>query len=654
MSTIKISAFGGMVPRTGDRLLPDNGANYASNLKLQSGELRPINRMARVHDTHGAIPRSIYRARNMLFDAAWLTWEEDVDVVSAPFSAEVESRLCWTGDGEPRIAKYSQAVSGDGAFPNQFFALGIPSPTEKPVVNVSGGASDYVTRFYCTTFFSADGEESGSSPISTSVTGRVDGSFLISGMGLFPVSSGTVSATVSGGVTIFDNESAHWLRAGDQIMVDETIVTVSSVPDPTTFAVPGTWSSVTAWERVAPWNTEGMKRRLYRTTGTSGSWQLVAEDVPVFYEDTLTDAEILGDELISEGWNPPPAGLKGLCLHSSGSMCGFVGNKIYMSEPMQPHAWLDDYVLSTDYTIVGMAAFGSSVLAATEGNPFVATGVDPTTMSGEHLTGTYPCLSKRSVTAISDGAMFSSSQGLIAITQSGISILTDAFYTSDEWLLLNPYSMFCEYTNGRVYCGYEASSGERGILVFNGAFHDIVEIAAVDLYADQSSGLLYVGTDAGIMEFDPEYTYPMVAKWRSKDFVLSAPVNLGAAKIDFKYAINPVTLAAMIAERNAILAANDVLRTAGRFGGGYATVTFAGRVINGSESTPVPDDPPSNELTFTMRNEDAILFTRTVRDKKAFRLPSGIKYDCVSFEVSGCSTVLEIRAAETMDGLRVV
>lgn len=42
MSTIVIRPFGGMIPRRGDKHLPDQAASKAVNCLLLSGELRPL------------------------------------------------------------------------------------------------------------------------------------------------------------------------------------------------------------------------------------------------------------------------------------------------------------------------------------------------------------------------------------------------------------------------------------------------------------------------------------------------------------------------------------------------------------------------------------------------------------------------------------
>lgn len=659
MPSINLTAFGGMAPRTGTRLLPDNGSASASNVKLQSGELRPLNYQELIYAPEKTLPSlTIYRARNGTTADDWLTWPFDVDVIQSPLSVDVESRFCWTGDGEPRMGRYSDCVSGSGDdYPHSFFALGVPNPTDKPAVSHAGGTGSAATRFYCYTYFSQLGEESGPSPISDSYTGKVDGTWTISNLGSFPINTCGGTASFAAGETTFTDAASapHWLRVGDEVVISSTKMVVTSVPSAHTFKVAGDYSAAVSWARFADWNTSGMKRRLYRTTGTTGSWQLVDDDVTIDpYSDTLLDSQILGDELISQGWNTPPTGLKGLVVHSSGALAGFVNNQLWLSEPYQPHAWISANTLATNYPIVGIAAFASEIAVATSGNPYVASGTDPASMSMEKIDGLYPCVAKRSVCAVGDGIIYASNHGLIYVGQAGVRVFTEAFYTRDEWLPLNPASMVCEYTNGRVYVAYETAAHETSVLLFDGPIHVVIGISASELYADQATGELYIGDVDGISLFDSPATYPMPGSWRSKDFVLPTPCNLGAAKVDFKLAVDQDALAALVAARDAVIVSNEALLATGNLGGSMGLSYYCEGYIADTDLLSIPEIPPSNQFQFILRSGDTVIFSKVIEDTKAFRLPAGIKYDLASIEVVGQGVVFSVKVAETMDSLKQI
>ena len=162
MSLVKLAPFGGIAPRTGKRLLPDGFAEIASNVKLQSGELRPLNLPGLVYTPETpktSPPETIFRARNGADPKAWFTWPIDVDCVRVPLATDVESRFCWTGDGPPKMATFTTATAGGtDNYPvlASELSLGIPTPQTAPTVTPSAtGTGSSVTRFYRYTFFSA-------------------------------------------------------------------------------------------------------------------------------------------------------------------------------------------------------------------------------------------------------------------------------------------------------------------------------------------------------------------------------------------------------------------------------------------------------------------------------------------------------------------
>jgi hypothetical protein len=654
-----------MVPRSSRRLLADNGAYFAENVKLASGELRPLRKPSRVYTPNKPLPpKSVYR----LYDAsrpveaegaaAWATWPIDVDLVQAPLSADVESRFYWTGDGEPKMAEFSEIVSGGlNDFPHLCYALGIPAPQDKPAVSVAGGTGDTITRFYRVTFFGEKGEESAGSPVSDSIDGPIDGTWNVSNLPELPVNSGTCTATATAGVTTVTCSGYHWLRIDDPVKLNATEVYVRSVVSPTVFTVSGGHATATTWARVTPWNVNGLQRRLYRTTGTTGSWQLVAEDVGTTYSDSLDDGDILGDELISDNWNPPPAGLRGLCLHASGALCGFVGNKVYFSEPLQPHAWPTGTSLSLGFDVVGLAPFGSSIVAATAGSPYLIDGTEPGVMSAQKFDGGYPCVSKRSVTSVGDGALYSSNHGLIYVTSSGVAIApyTDSWFTRDEWMQLAPGGMQCLYANGVIYVAYDAGSDGFGVLVIDGATLTSFEAKASALAVDSATGEIYYGTDEGISLFNPATgTYPMQWAWHSKDFVFPEPVNLGAAKIDYEQVIDPLLRQTLLAERADTIARNEALFALGGFFGEMNDFEYNANQVNGSNAYVVPDIPPGNDIQFSLWHAGKIIHQTTVTNTRAFRLPAGFKYDEYSFEIAGQSSVYRVLIGETPSGLNAI
>ena len=658
-SAFKISVFNGMNPQMAPRVLPDSSAQVANNVKLTSSEMRPLRGPYTINTPAKPLPAiSIYKA---FYGAnqAWLSWPFDVDVVRGPMPSEVEPRFYWTGDGEPRFGRYSDVTSGGlNNYPSSYFALGIPTPTLQPAVAPTGGVSSTnATRYYCYTYFSQLGEESAPSPVSAVQTGKVDATWAVTNMDVFPANSGVGTASYSAGtgLTTFTNTSlAHWLRAGDVASIGGTDVAVTAATSSTVFTVPGDFHTATTWARKAPWNTTGMKRRLYRTSGSLGSFQLVNDNVGTTYNDTLTDGQIMGDALISAGWVPPPTDLKAIIVHPSGALVGIAGNQVCFSEPYQPHAWPLRYRQATDYDGVGLGVYGSTIVVGTQGNPYTITGVDPSAMSSEKIPGAYPCLSKRSLMSVGDGVIYATKHGMLLIGVNGVDIMSKDFFTRDEWANYAPENMISEFAYSRVYVATIDITGRRRILIMDTSDFTTVDIEVYEIFTDLGTGTLYVSTTAGIGEWDSALSIPLQASWKSKIFMLGTPTNLGAAKLEFDQAIDPDARAAIVSAISTIKAANDGVQASGYAAAGYGAFGYSRRCVGMSKMANFPDMPASNEVTFILFYDGKPFFSKVVTSNAAFRLPAGKKTDTVEVQVNGQCPINEIRFAETMDLLRRV
>ena len=729
MTAIRITTFQGLRPRTNARLIGDTNAQVASNCDLRSGVLAPVFRPKQEYAPNKPLPaKTLFRAVEGN-SAAWLTWPFDVDAVKMPMPAGVAARFAWTGDGEPRWGKYSNVTNGGGNdYPAQFYALGIPNPTAKPTATPSGGLTNTVTRFYCYTFFSQDGEESGPSPVSDSASGYSDATWAITGMSAFPVSSGSAVAyfstntlvvsiaaavgTITGatnagpivitetahgrangslvnisgvvGNTAANNTYAnpywiittidantyslngsvgngvytsggsvrtvtpHWSRVGDEAVLSSTTLAVTATPTAYTFNVAGDYSAATSWARKAPWNTSGMKRRLYRTAGTAAGFQLVHDDVGTSYNDTLSDAAIMGDEMVSDGWKPPPPGLKGLCVTAFGSLAGFIGTELRLSEPYQGHAWPDAYAYRTGPDIVAIAPMGNAVGIGTEGVPYVLIGSDPAAMAPISANAPYPCLAKRSMVSDGGGVIFSSTAGLVRLDQSAQPmVFSDPWFDQKTWALKEPASIVCAIAPGRLYAVYTAG-GRTSIMVWDMTIGELTEnaIDASDVYVDESTGEVYIGDSEGVSSMvGGQYTAQLV--WRSKEFVLTKPENMGVAKVRFSAAIDETLLASILAKIADATAFNEAILLAGDIGGSFNVSPYNALRWNGSLFRVVPEVPPSNTVTFTLFADGVEKFTKVVSADTVFKLPSGYMAGRVSVQVSSACEITGIEMAGT-------
>lgn len=640
-----------MLPRVAERLQGDGASVDATNVNLTSGEIRPIRRPSRVHVPAGTPPwLTVHRAE---WNGAhkWLSWTRDVDVARAPLRESADARYYWSGDGEPRYATFNTLPAG-------FFALGVPKPQAAAGVAHSGGSGAAVSRFYVYTFFSALGEEGPESPVSAFVTGKVDGTWMITGMDAVPASSGAGTAVHAAGVTTFTNTGNHWLRVGDEVVIAGSTVAVSDASSAGVFKVPGDFSAATAWARKAAWNTAGMKRRLYRSSGSGGKFQLVNDDVGTSYNDVLSDIQIMGDELISQAWEPPPPALRGLISLPNGAMVGFMDRQLCFSEPYQPHAWPLAFRRATDFEIVGIESFGTSVVACTKGQPYVAQGTEPASVAVDSVDKVWPCLSKRSVVSIGDGVLFATTHGMAYVGMAGASVWTEAFFSREEWNPLNPATMVAAAVDGKVFVRYDGPGGDRGILVFAPAESSMgltrLNLVPDELYADPSNGRLYLVDLDGVHLFDEMAGPRLPYSWRSKEYHLPTPTNFGAAKVDFVGEMSAADYAQAMQEYADAVAFNQALLPNYAGFGGVGGAGLGAGYLNGSNLNPA-SEPEINSLTFTLYCDGRAVYARKlVADQAAFKLPAGFRTANVAVGLTGSVRVKSVKVAESMQGLKAL
>jgi hypothetical protein len=668
-TAIKIAPFGPIVPRTAERLLSEGFAQVADNVNLLSGEIRPIRRPY-MTDAALADSEAVFRAE-YLTSEKWRGWTMDVDIATVPLAPEVEYRYVWTGDGGPKWNRFStfQTVASD-------LSLGVPAPLAAPAVAPSGGVGAATSRLYVYTFWSADGEESAPSPASALTTGKVDDTWAITGMSAFPLSTGNISAaaldTPSNGYTQVTVSAANSLRVGDVITIAGVlgmtdlngVRTVAGIVSPTIFYVALDTSQIYSaggtWTRDAPWNTVNMTRRLYRSAGTNATYQLVAENISATtYNDNITDANIPGDELISADWLPPPATLFNVVSLPSGALAGISGSTLYMSEPYQPHAWPLSYQFGLAYPAVALAAYGTVAVVGTLGQPYMADGVDPASVSLERVDSVWPCLSKRSMCSVGDGVIYATSHGMAYVGAAGPRIWSQPYYTREEWQALLPSSMISATTEGKVFVRYKtATDVVSHILLFMpqepSASLTRLHIDCVELYADARNGKLYVVDSEGLKEYDADAGFRLVYQWRSKEYELPKPVNFGAARVEFVSEMTAADVTAAQAAYDAAVAAQPA-KIAGGVGAinGRRVGLNNNSAINGYTPT-LPPIPDAAYVNFTLYADGEPIFGAVLFDNEAFTLPAGYKSDSYSVQLDGTVRVKNVKIAETMSGLSKV
>jgi hypothetical protein len=532
---VKAEQFGGVAPKIAPRLLPPTAAQIAVNCKLGSGSLRPWKVPLFVQaPTKTGTKQSLFLYTNQY----WFHWLTDVNAVKCPIAGDTWERVYYTGDGVPKMTANDIAVQGGGTnYPNNSYTLGVPAPAASPSAAATGTITNtdvtmIETRAYIYTYVSAYGEEG--APCLASAT-----------------------------IDVAPGQSVN-------------LSSMSAAPS-------GSFNIAT--------------KRIYRTnTGdTTTAYQFVAE-IPVSnttYSDTIASAA-LGEVLPSLDWDMPPASLSGLIALPNGSLAGFYGNQLCFSEPYQPHAWPIKYRMPTDYPLVAIGAFGTSILVTTTGMPYVVTGLEPGSMTSEKAEKGEACVSKRGLVDMGYAVVYPGPDGLWIAGPGILQKATDKIMARDDWQSFNPSSITGCLFDGK-YIGFY-NNGTPGAFVFDPITQDFTttDIYATAVFLVQATGKLYLQIGNDINQWDAGATAKTYT-WHSKQFQMNRSLSMSAAKV-------------------------------------------------------IADAYP---VTFKFFSDGVLKLTQTVANARPFRLPSGFLSDSVEFEVSGTNVISGAFVVESMEDFEV-
>ncbi len=399
--------------------------------------------------------------------------------------------------------------------------------------------------------------------------------------------------------------------------------------------------------------------RIYRTvvgTGGLASYFFVA-DVPVTqaqYVDNIDDSLVaLNITLPSATWFPPPENLEGMTSLPNGIAVGFKGNELWFSEPYQPHAWPPNYVLTTEFPIVGLGVTGQSAVACTSAYPYVASGVNPGTMSLTKIKMAAPCNSRGSVLGTDTGVYYTSPNGMIQVTESGQATnTTELWITREKWQALTPqYSTRCimlasGYFAFGTVTGSDTSQARTGFYIelANDAesftiwpqpgghrvgFDQMTTPNGYDinnLLTDPWTGIGLVIQNGGIYYYDFTDAAPTIVPylWKSKAYQSLSKKNLAAMKVFFSVPPNTPAQNAVRNEAATLDPSWNTLQT-----GQYGIV----RVYA----------------------DNVLVTTREIRSSgELLRILSGFKADVWQFEIEGRVLITNIQIATTVKELGTV
>lgn len=421
MAAIKLPIFSGMVPSIDKNLLADQNAAYSNNAWLYSGALYGLPAKVPLHTLVNPAATVAFRIPlnqgdpTYLFDSIWVEFENAyTDFINAPVAGDSFNRYYWTSSSQsPEYNTAARIALGQPAW-----LLGVPSPDPVTVVASGGVSSTLVSRAYLTTLVTEYGEE-----------GAASAPFLINGK------------------------------------IDDTYAVTIPGVDPDLLGV-----------------TRNIKKiRLYRTitsaAGTADYYMLTEVDALVtaqVYNDTTTDTVLASSPILeSTSWTPPPD-LDGFVVMPNGIVAGFVDNELWFSEAYRPHAWPAAYSLTLEHDIIGLGVINQTLVVCTKGNPFTASGVNPSSITTSKLAVFEPCLGKGSIVSTEEGVYYVSPNGLIIVNAGLAQNITKQFISRDQWTAIIKRSIVNAGRLGSAYYAY--GGGTQGVFQEDAFQNDFIQL----------------------------------------------------------------------------------------------------------------------------------------------------------------------------------
>jgi hypothetical protein len=217
---------------------------------------------------------------------------------------------------------------------------------------------------------------------------------------------------------------------------------------------------------------------------------------------------------------------------ANGILAGHTNNTVWLSEPYQPHAWPTDYGRTVDSQIIGVGAYGQSLVVCTKSEPWILTGTDPLSMSFEKLAFPQACIDSRTIVSVGDGVMFASPDGLCYVGEAGPKIISEPLMSKEQWrTYIGGYLIGALY-DSRYMLFYDNGTVE-GCMVFSFTGVDpalsFLDETATAVFTDPLTDALYMVRDHTVYKFDSGT--PLTYTWKSKLFTLPEPVCMATAQV---------------------------------------------------------------------------------------------------------------------------
>lgn len=281
------------------------------------------------------------------------------------------------------------------------------------------------------------------------------------------------------------------------------------------------------------------------------SWLASQADNKVFVDGVSGSS--LGEVISTTTWLTPPARvdengavkgsdpyLRWLTPMPNGIMAGFIDNFVTFCEPYAPYAWPVEYQIPLDFPIVGLCAFGQTLVVGTVGNPYLVSGSDSMSMSAQKLDDNQACVSARSMVSAQGGVFYASPDGYCFASQNGVEVVTVGLFSHDDWQLLNPSSIFAVMHDSVLYFWYTGNGGGCYGLDLVAKKLTRHSISATAVYHDIEDDKPYVTYNGSILKLFSGASSTGV--WKSGKITLPAQSGMAWIKVLSNFADGAVTV----------------------------------------------------------------------------------------------------------------
>lgn len=610
---ITFAQFSGLAPRISPRLLPANLSQQAIDVKMWSGELRPhfgdtlIKRIP-------ADTKTIYKYKHLNMYDMWFAWPYTVNVVKGPVYADEPNKIYLTGVGNDLRVTSSLLIDRTDTTVDETnsYIVAIPAP-ENIIMAVSGNQNAELSkesRSYVVCFIRKWDD------------GQID------------VGQSSQPAKTTDGKLTVD-------------VVTGQSVTLSNITPPT------------------DWEDRHINAAYIYRTEVSDSGEAVYSFVdeieitsgePVSYVDTKS-SEDLAEALTSMYYDPPVSGCKGLVSLNNGIFAMFKDTDVYLSEMYQPHAWPYEYKITVDYPVVGLGAFGNTLVICTEAMPVLAVVQDPANPTIKPIQEALPCISARSIVNTRTGVIFASTSGLVLINSTAPVHITEKLISKDEWSVMNPQSLYGEFLENTYYGFFTQPKDVMGFVFdldnysYSTTYNTVLQsgliytsIPTICSWSDISDSSVYraykpdYADDLNLVSMHTAQHTNKTFRWRSK--IITSPeglFTLAAARVMFDAKANDINRTYPI-----IIEPLHLHASINTWPLNYSPINGWKYIVI------VGDGDQPNTVIFNYYVDGVLKYTKKVLTNQPFRLPSGFRGDYAEVEIKSNAWIHSVIVASSM------